>query len=157
LRLRSPNFKVIDEIYDKYGPIPRLCFDQASKTRIWAAYLKIFREALAALTLQKLEEVVVKGGALTMNSISQKICLLQRDGPIDTLSDPQILPMTDFIRSQITICLRDHQRREQIRVYRQFSRTPGARGMMGNIFEAYGHRVFQQKISVNYLAMVRLS
>ena len=156
MRLSTPDFELIDDVYDKYGPTPRLCFDQASKPWIWPAYLTKFRQALADLTLQKLEKVVVESGALTMNSISHKICLLQREGPINTFSEPQISPMTDFIRSQITICLRNHQRREQIRVYWKFSVIPGARGMTGNIFEAYGHLVFQQKISINYLPMVRL-
>ena len=157
MKLAHPDFKLIDQVYDQFGPIPRICFEHAFDPRNWESYKQDFFTALRDLTPQGLETLVDESGRLAMGEVSHKLCLIWRVGSVTVSDAVQISPITDFVGSQIAIRFRNHQRRDQIQLYKRFAAIPSARGMTGNIFEAYGQQLFQRQISIEYLRMVRLS
>jgi hypothetical protein len=155
LRLAHPDFKLIDQVYDQFGPIPRLCFD-ASDIRDFESYERDVFAALCNLTPQKLETLVDECNNLSMGEISPKICLIWRVGSVKDSGNVQISPITDFVGSRIAIHFRNLQRCDQIQLYKRFAAIPSTWGMAGKIFEAYGQQLFQRRISIEYLPMVRL-
>ena len=157
LTLTHPDFKLIDQVYDQFGPIPRICFEHALDPCDWESYKQDFFMTLCDLTPQRLETLVGESGRLAMGEVSRKICLIRRVGSVAASAAVQISPMTDFVGSQIAIRFRHHQLRDQIQLYKGLAAIPSARGMTGNIFEAYGQQLFQRQISIEYLPMVRLS
>jgi hypothetical protein len=148
--------KVIDQIYDQFGPIPRLCFDKAFQPRQLESYLRDFKRALQTLTPQKLEALVDESGSLTMGAVSDKICLIRRVGSVEASDDLHISPISDFVGSQIAIHFRDLQRCDLVQLYRHVVAVPSARDITGKVFEAYGQHLFRRQISIDYLPMVSI-
>ena len=157
LRLAKPDLKTIDDIFEFFGPTPRLCFDKFRKPDDIERYRQTIKTALRELKPHELQTLVENSGNLSADKISHKICLITRNDqvrPSDDVAD--VTPITDFVKSQLVICLRNLQIKEQVQLYNQFSKVPSARGMTGVLFEAYCQLRFQKMISLVFIPMVRL-
>src|SRR5882762_7656927 len=64
--------------------------------------------------------------------------------------------ITKLVESQLVVCLRNLQIKDQIELYNYFARLPTARHMTGPLFEAYCQLRFQTEISLEFIPMVRL-
>jgi hypothetical protein len=92
-----------------------------------------------------------------MDAISHAICLIRRVDSVKASAKVQVSPIADFVGSQLAIHFRDLSRRELVQLYKHFAAIPSARGMTGNLFEAYyGQQLFRQHISIEYLPVDRL-
>lgn len=157
VRLPKPDLKTIDYIFDSFGPTPRLCFDKIREPDDIERYRQTIKTTLRELTAREFQTLVKNSGNLSADKISHKICLIRRNDqvrPSDDVAD--VTPITDFVKSQLVICLRNLQIEEQVQLYDQFSKVPSARGMTGVLFEAYCQLRFQKMISLVFIPMVRL-
>jgi hypothetical protein len=103
LQLVDPDFKIIDQVHDQFGPTLRLCFDIASTPRDLETYMRELRKALHELTPLKLAASIDKTTAnLTMNAISSTCCLIRRVGSVKALDGVEISTITDFVSSQLS-------------------------------------------------------
>jgi hypothetical protein len=166
LRLDEPDFDHIDNIFDEFGPIPCLCIDY--NTAELTQYRASLSSELLQLTIKKLNDLVGAArrlqmdasGAknLRMNSIPHKICLVRRLNPADhdNFFETEVLPFTPDIGSRISFQLMDAERSEQIRLYKKLSAFPGGQILAGKVFEAYCQQRFKERLSINFVPMVRL-
>ena len=68
----------INEIFDQLGPTPRLCLDYQYIPDGLAAYRRDLTTAIAEATPSKIEGLLMAAESLSMDSISQKNCLVRR-------------------------------------------------------------------------------
>jgi hypothetical protein len=111
---------------------------------------------LHALTLQSLQESILRLGDLSMDGMSHKLCLVKRQNINDVGSMPYVTHITDHIRSRMAIRMRDLGSLQQVSLYRTFACTP-SRGAAGHIFESFCQQNFQKRILIDYVPMVRLT
>ena len=158
LRLDKPDFDHINSVFDELGPIPRLCLDYTEDEL--SKYMSSLSKALSDLTIKKLEYLV--GAAMrlemdtAMDNICHKIFLIQRLNPTNVNFEVEVLPITAIVGSRITFQLRNADRREQIHLYKQLTALPAAKKLSGNVFEAYCQQRFSDRISIEFVPMVRL-
>lgn len=148
--------KLIDDIYDRFGPTPRLCIRTASDSVAWATHEHETSRALDALTLQSFQGLIFKPQDLGMDDLSHKLCLVKRQNIDDVRSMPYVTHITDHIRSRIAIRMRDLDSLQQVDLYRDLACTP-SRGAAGHIFESFCQQHFQRRILINYVPMIRLT
>jgi hypothetical protein len=159
----SPDaIKRVNDVFDQFGPIPRLCIDYLdldsdpdSNIRI-AQYKKDVQKAIASLKLSKLEQVVEDSSSLTMDGLSHKVCLISREDRERVYSSAALSPITSSIKSRLANHFRTLDHREQIRLYKHFSKVPDSRAMAGIFFEAAGQRCLQHGVTLHLVPMVRL-
>jgi len=162
--VNNPDFDHINNVFDELGPIPRLCLDYSVEAL--SSYRRSLSKALSKLTIEKLEDLVGAttclemdpNGAknLAMDTIFHKICLIRRLNPADLDDEVEVLPITAIVGSRIAFQLRNTERSEQIRLYKQLTALPEAKRLSGNVFEAYCQQRFSERISIKFVSMVRL-
>lgn len=114
---------VIDDAFDKFGPVPRICIDKASDPEQLAFYEKGVDAALQQLVPQRLEDMIYNSLALSMDAISHKLCLIERvEEKISGIV--RISPMTNYIESLIATRSRSYEISDLIQA---FSNSLGAR------------------------------
>jgi hypothetical protein len=150
------DFNRIYDIYDRLGPIPRLCFDKQNEPEGLQTHQDEIFRALREVSPTRLQELVTGAAEFSMSMLSSKICLIKRVHRDKPSSHVYITPITDFIGNQLVVHLRLLERREQIRLYNHFSFLLNSRGMTGKVFEAYCQVCFQSKIHIELIPMVRL-
>ncbi|KAI0280169.1 hypothetical protein BGY98DRAFT_964997 [Russula aff. rugulosa BPL654] len=133
--------KLINDVFDRFGPTPRLCIDKASDPSALAAHERDIRIAIGELTLQTPQELIYK------------LRKLKTDG--DVSSGPSVT-ITDYIRSRITIRMRNLGSLQQVELY-TFAQTPSPRGAAGLMFEAFFRQHFQRRILIDVVPMIRLT
>jgi hypothetical protein len=156
LHLDSPNLEIIDNIFDRFGPTPRLCFDVLSNNEWFKKHGDETQRALDGLTMENLRTSINDLEGLKMNAIWDKLCLIRRSKKHDLDSDTLVMPITDYIRSELVIRLQKSSLRQLIETYHKFFPMHPLRGMCGAIFESICHRRFQEQIFIRYMRMVRL-
>jgi hypothetical protein len=102
-------------------------------------YEREVRGALDKLTPESLRQFVNNSQDLKMDPISHKLCLIRRTKKHDIKSGSLVLPITDHIRSELSISLRNADILQLIQTYQEFFPTTSARGMCGNVFEYICH------------------
>lgn len=156
LRMFGPNLEEIDAVFDNFGPTPRLCFDTLLQPHGIDSYQCALNEILAGLTSQDLKTSVVNMGSLAADKLSHTICLISRKNRDELSDNVNVQPITKFVESQLVICLRNLQIKDQIELHNRFTRSPSAKRMTGPLFEAYCQLRFQTEISLEFISMVRL-
>ncbi len=152
---RCPNVEIMDDTFDRFGPIPRLCLDIARMPDTLTTYQSTVRSALLQLDLKRLQELAEGVEHLNIDDVSHRIFLVTReDRKIESRSI--IKPMTDQMQSRLASRLRNYNSREQINWYRFFARKPSARGLGGHLFEAFCQQRFRNRINIQCFPLVRL-
>jgi hypothetical protein len=102
-----PSREVIDDVYDRFGPTPRLCLTIAARPRKLKEYEDAVRIALNSLSMESLEKMI--GGLidLKMDQMSQELFLIMREDIDNVASGFLVLPITDPIRSRLVTSMRN--------------------------------------------------
>ena len=156
----------VNDVFDQFGPIPRLCIDYLdldsdsdsdpdSNVRI-AQYINDVQKAIASLKLSKLEQLIEDSSSLAMDEHSHKICLISREDRESVYSSAIVSPITSTIKSRLANHFQTLEHREQIRLYKHFSKVPDSRATAGIFFEAAGQRCLQHGVTLYLVPMVRL-
>lgn len=155
VRLDNPDLDLINEIFDELGPIPRLCID-FDKNQL-GDYREDLKETLDNISVEKLEELADTAKSMNMDVVSRKVCLIRRfnSSQLQFSKKVTVSPITPYVGSRIVSQLKNAQRRKLIRLYNKFIRLPSTRKMSGNVFEAWCHQVFCERISIEVIPMVR--
>ena len=143
------------DVFNQLGPIPRLCINNLGSLTRMKRYEENVQTAIKTLKLSKLEQVIEDTSSLTMDSLSQKICLISRQDREDVYSRAVVSPMTSYIKSRLANHFRTLEHREQIRLYKYFSKVPESRTVGGIFLEAAAQRCFQRGMNVEFIPMVR--
>jgi hypothetical protein len=157
LHRTCPSREIIDKTYHQFGPTPRLCFETAADNEKMEMYEGEVRGALDELTLESLRKFVDDARNLRMDATSHKLCLVRRRKKHDIKSVAHVLPITDHIRSELSLSLRNADILQLIQTYQKFFPITSARGMCGTVFENICHHYFKERILIQYTEMVRLT
>ena len=155
LRLGNLDLDLINKLFDVLGPVPRLCIDfDEDKLE---DYRKDLNKELGKLSIDSLEELVDEGESLEMDAVSHKVCLIRRfySTKLRFSKKVKVSPITPYVGSRIAFQLKNAQRHELIRLYKKFIHLPSTRKMSGDVFEAWCHQVFCERISIKFVPMVR--
>jgi hypothetical protein len=144
----------INDVFDRYGPTPRLCINYLCNPKLLNKYKDELQDAISDLTIEKLERLFKDSRKLAMDSNSHKICLVSRKGRPS--SKAVVATITPTIQSRIAIQFRNVERAEQIRLYECFVTLPYSRALAGLVFEAAGQRQLQEGIKLDIVPMVQL-
>jgi hypothetical protein len=152
LNVSDPNLDLINEVYDRFGPIPRLCFKKLSTRDALESYERQLGNALVELTANQLRDLIYEAATLAQDNLSYKICLI-RCVDQDKISDNvYITPITDSIASKLPIRFRDLECHEQVGLYKDCAGMLSTRGMTGHLFAGYCQQRFQTKICLRFVA-----
>jgi hypothetical protein len=146
-----PDSKLIDNIYDQFGPTPRPCIQTASDSEALATHecdVRTALEELRQLTPHGFQEILYKLRGLRVDTDSQKLYLIKRENIGNVRSMPHVMPITDHIRSRIAIQMRNLGSLQQINLYRTFTRTPMG-GAVGHAFQCFCELHFQTRILID--------
>ncbi|KAN0127602.1 hypothetical protein V8E53_014580 [Lactarius tabidus] len=127
----------IDEMYTRFGPTPRICFDYLKTPSLLDMHKEKFGLALSSLSLRSLREMVNKATVLDMDDVSHTILLLKRRG---SLSLYRTLKTVEPITPAVEMALRDQFRKElradRLRLYRSLAYVEVSRRLAGVVYES---------------------
>lgn len=106
------------DIFDQLGPTPRVCLDYQHNSEELAAYRRDLTTAIAEATPYEIDRLFKTAESLSMDSISQKICLLSREKQDEVTSLPIVSVITPTIQSRLAIKFRDLPADELLRLYK---------------------------------------
>ena len=145
-----------DQIFDRFGPTPRICIEYQMDREEMRNYEKAVNEAISRITSTQLDKLLKDGKDLSIDSVSHKISLLSRESSDDISSDTTIAPITSIIQSRLAVQIRNMELAEQLRLYQYFSSVPAGRKIAGVFFEALAQKLFQINIDIELIPMVKL-
>ena len=153
-----PSTDIINDTFDRFGPIPSICLETASSPYTLSVYETEVNGALNRVTvsLQSLLELMTNVNDLTMDAVSHKLCLVKREEINNIASKFLISPITKYIQSRLANCIRIYNIHQQVELFRLFFSYPSSRALAGTMFENICHMRFQKHISIWFVSMVRL-
>ncbi|KAH9993983.1 hypothetical protein BJV77DRAFT_1066973 [Russula vinacea] len=142
-----PSTDIINDTFDRFGPIPSICLETASSPYTLGVYETEVNGALNRVTvsLQSLLELMTNVNDLTMDAVSHKLCLVKREEINNIASKFLISPITKYIQSRLANC-----RIVPIILFLPFFESVGR-----HYFENICHMRFQKHISIWFVSMVR--
>ena len=149
----------INDAYDRFGPVPRLCIDIFSQTDQFQQYQVGVCRAISNITLEQLARLFHDASSLrvTPDDICHKICLISRKDRNNVASESIASPITSSIQTRLASHIRKLDRQDQIRLYKQFEKVPHLRGLASILFEAAAQNSLGDGMRLNLILMVRKS
>ena len=145
----------IEEIFDRLGPTPRLCFGDE---RSLFDHKEGLDKALAGLSLDYLEKLASRINDLELDAVSHTIIVLRRSTTdVEPLNSKVYIELAShFIASEVARWMRALKCHELVSLFNRYNALPVTRKMSGDIFEAYCHVIFSMRIKFDFVSMVRI-
>jgi hypothetical protein len=144
----------INELYDRFGPTPRICFDFLKQPTRLEDHEAHYESALNELTIEKLRDFVSDGAKLNLDAGSHSLFLVKRTN-VDDLRKAFIEPISVPVKSELQKRIRLWKRSEQIHLYEHFARVPASRPIAGLVFESMVQSKLQKNVSLELIPMVK--
>jgi hypothetical protein len=138
LILKQPDPKTIDQMFNEFGPTPRICLNLIATRDGRKQYSTAVEAAIRNLTLSQLEAFMDED--IPSANQSHKVFLVRRTEASDVSSAPTFSPITDMIARRLTVAFRGLERADQVQWYRRSIGRPGGRAFGGMIYEPYYSR-----------------
>ena len=150
--LSSPDdIKHISDLFDQFGPIPRLCIDYLARdsdsdSNSWgmpalARYEMDVQKIIASLNLSKFEQLIEHSRFLTMDGDSDMLLLISREDRKCVFSSAIVSPISSTIKSRLANHFRtllEQHNSELTRLYYYYSKTSDLKAISGIFFEDGG-------------------
>ena len=91
----------INDIFDRLGPIPRLCLDYQHTPQQLIRYRWDLSRAIAGATPDKINDLFGDASGFDMDSTSHKICLISHEKQDEVDSDVVVAFITPSIQSRL--------------------------------------------------------
>ncbi|KIL64118.1 hypothetical protein M378DRAFT_11689 [Amanita muscaria Koide BX008] len=144
----------VNEMFDQLGPVARLCIKWTSDQL--AQYRNELHQAISKITADDIKKLTIEACGLTMDAVSDKICLLRRQKWDEVFSQAVVAPITDYIKTKLSNQFRKLKRAEQIRLYQFFEKRPELRRTAGIFYEAIIQSRFRKGMHLELVPMVKL-
>lgn len=115
---RAAVYKRVDEVFEQYGPIPRLCIDFALKNPnqlTW--HERELNGDIKKMSVEFLTELVRgRSELLSMDDVanSESVCLMERTNRSDLCGAYVVKPITHYVGSKLATQLTTLRRRDQV-------------------------------------------
>ena len=148
----------INDVYDRFGPVPRLCIDIFGEADQFWQYQVDVHKAISNITLEQLARLFEDASSLRPDDVSHKICLISREDKNKLASPPIASPITSSIKTRLAGQIRKLERQDQlIRLYKRFEKVPDSKGLAGILFEAAAQNSLGDGMHLDLIPMVRRS
>jgi hypothetical protein len=126
----------VDEMYSRFGPTPRICFDLLKMPSRLNVHKDRFESVLSNLSSRTLQEMVHGALILKFDDVTHTILLLKRRG--NDLS--RALVVVELITLDVEMALRNQLRKEtqaeRLALYRSLANVEAARRLAGVVYES---------------------
>ena len=156
LRPGSPDKKTINEVFNKFGPIPRVCLETASDVDEIKIYSDQLQNDIDRLTPKTLKDMVYDLRNFNMDETSHKLCIIRRPADTTIKGGFYVTPITGYVTSRLGISMQNQDMRDLIDTFERLHGLSISRGMSGIIFENICHQILGRKIDATLVPMVRL-
>ena len=148
----------INELYDSFGPIPRICFDYFWNSFELLRHQNLVERTIIRLTPEELRKLVSNSTELNMNDVSHSIFLVKR-GNVDDLArgsaEATVGPTSRSVKSGLQNRIRVVKREEQIRLYEYLAPVAGSRKLAGLVLKSLSQQRLRIKVALKLFAMVK--
>ncbi|KAH9034849.1 hypothetical protein EDB85DRAFT_2087937 [Lactarius pseudohatsudake] len=155
----SANDPRIDEMYNLYGPTPRICFNFVRNKTFFAAYKNCHVSALRKLSVKKLEDMASDKVNYGSDNESHTLILMTRlpmDGDDDDkFAYSRLEPITHMIKLKLRNQLRTETRAARIALYKKLANVEGTRHIAGVMYESLAQEMLEEKIALKLVPMVK--
>ena len=151
----EPNDSRVDEMYSRFGPTPRICFDYLKQPARLNAHRDSFETAISELSSRRLLQLVHGARKFQIDDVSHTILLVRRRGRLSerlTIVEPITTAVDMAIRNQ----LKRETQTERLLLYRSLTNVEGSRRLAGVLYELLAQEKLQQddRIRLNLVPMV---
>ena len=140
MHLNHPDSETIDDIYDQFGPTPRLCILKPLNDHQLEEYKNNTRIALENLTLQSLQELIRNTEELKMDKVSHKLCLISRKKLHNVRSSFCVTPITAHMQLRLAIHMQTQDSQQLV----EMCQDPFLEHLSRYLFESISHLYFQK-------------
>jgi hypothetical protein len=147
----------VDEMYSRFGPTPRICFDLLKMPSRLNVHKDRFESVLSNLSSRTLQEMVHGALILKFDDVTHTILLLKRRG--NDLS--RALVVVELITLDVEMALRNQLRKEtqaeRLALYRSLANLEAARRLAGVVYESLAQEKLQQQnpIELHIFPMIK--
>ncbi|KAH9034854.1 hypothetical protein EDB85DRAFT_963313 [Lactarius pseudohatsudake] len=149
----------IDEMYNHYGPTPRICFNFVRNEATFAAHEACYESALRKLSLRKLSDMAFDEVNFDKDDESHSLILLTRlprDGGDDVkFFYGRLEPITHMIKLKLRNQLRTETQAARIALYKKLANVEGTRHIAGVVYESLAQEMLEEKIALKLVPMVK--
>ncbi|KAI9442334.1 hypothetical protein H4582DRAFT_2109937 [Lactarius indigo] len=146
----------IDEMYNQYGPTPRICLEFLCDRAFINAYQVRYRSALATVSLKKLSDMANDKMNFPIDGESDTLVLVRRLPSLDgNLSDGRLEPITYTVKLALRNQLRKEARAARIALYKSLANVEGTRHIAGVVYESLAQELLEKKIALKLVPMVQ--
>lgn len=114
----AASISAIDDMYTRFGPTPRICFNYLQSPALLDAHKENYRSALENLSMRSLQKIVNNASALCMDDVSHTIVLLKRRGSDLSRALITVEPVTPAVEMALGDQFRRETRAERLNLYR---------------------------------------
>ena len=143
----------IGEMYSRFGPTPRICFDYLKQPARLNAHRASFEEAISELSSRRLLQIVHGARTCQMDDTSHTILLVRRRGRLSerlTIVEPITAAVDMAIRNQ----LKRETQTERLFLYRSLANIEDCRRLAGILYELLAQEKLQQDDRIRLNPMV---
>jgi len=157
----------IDQLYNQFGPTPRICFHFLKDGALSIVYKARYEEALKKLSLNMLDDMTSQREKFSIDTESHTLLLVRRVPRKDLIranlnvSDGKEFsygssePITHAVKLELRNQLRKETRAAQIKLYKSLENVEGTRRIAGLVFESLAQSILEKKIALELVPMVK--
>ncbi|KAH8994041.1 hypothetical protein EDB92DRAFT_1815315 [Lactarius akahatsu] len=153
------NDPCIDEMYNQYGPTPRICFNFVHNEAIFAAHKARYESTLRKLSLRKFSNMVFDEVNFDNDGESHTLILMTRlpmDGDDeDKFAYSRLEPITHMIKLKLQTQLRKETRAAQITLYNSLENVEVTRRIVSVVYESLAQEMLEEKIALKLVPIVK--
>ncbi|KAH9171752.1 hypothetical protein EDB89DRAFT_2096685 [Lactarius sanguifluus] len=150
----------IDEMYNQYGPTPRICLNFIRNELLFAAYENRYESALRGLSLKKLGDIASDKVNFGMDDDESHTLILVTRLPmgrddVKKFAYGRVEPITHMIKLKLRNQLRKETRAARIALYNSLANVKGTKRIAGVVYESLAQEMLEKTIALKLVPMVK--
>jgi hypothetical protein len=133
----------IDDLYNQFGPTPRICFDYLEDKFLLDRHESLSARAISDLSSRHLLKIVLEAQEFNIDGVSDTIFLVRRRGDLSRRLST-VEPITAVVDMAIRNQLRRETQAEQFILYRSLVNVEGTRRIAGVPYELLAQEKLQR-------------
>ncbi|KAI0297907.1 hypothetical protein BC826DRAFT_967494 [Russula brevipes] len=144
--------KRIEELFDQYGGIPRICLDFLRNPDHLAELQNDSENAIQDSTGRTLYDYISKATLLSFSEVPHAIFMIKRTD-LDDLQTMTIIPASPAIGIRLKSKFLTLQHAEQIQLYEWLASVMPSRQMAGLVFESLAQSMLQRRVALKLVPL----
>ncbi|KAI9434189.1 hypothetical protein H4582DRAFT_1856074 [Lactarius indigo] len=150
----APNDPRIDEMYNHYGPTPRICLAFVRNNDLFDAHQERYESALSHVSLKKLGDMASDKMNFAIDDESHTLVLVRRLQR-DRFTRRRLEPITHMVKLELRNQLQKETRAMRIILYKSLANVEGTKRIAGVVYESLAQELLEKKIALKLVPMVQ--